>query len=160
MNLRGTGVPQIVADAIKRMMRSGDGAITKSRKGTKQEREIAIESGVSRPGMPYYVTETIGRLSNVGALQSSETIRTTLMELEPVLNRLQECDTSKLPDKEARHLDKATGGLDSKLDQIEHVLTSLRAFVTPQNISQLASILESPADKKLFGVFLDSLPST
>ncbi len=158
MNLRGTGVPQSIADAIKRMVRSGDGAITKNRKGTKQEQEIALESGAARPGMPYYVTETIGRLSNLGALQASETIRTTIMELEPALNRLQECDVSKLADKEARHLDKATGGLDSKLDQIEQVVTSLRAFVSPQNISQLASILDSLADRKHFGMFLSTLP--
>lgn len=160
MTLRGAGLPQPIADAIKRMIRSGDGAITRSRKGSQQEREIALESGGARPDMPYYVTETIGRLANVGALQASETIRTTLIELEPALNRLRDCDVSELPDKEARHLDKATSGLDANLDQISHVLASLGKFVSCENISQLNSILDSPADKKLFGIFLRSLPST
>lgn len=158
--LRGSGVPQPIADAVKRMVRSGDGAITTSRKGTKHEREIALESGVARPDMPYYVTETVGRLNNLGALQSSDTIRTMLLELEPALNRLRECDVSELSDKEARHLDKATGGVDSRLDQVGHVIASLEAFVAPQNIGQLVEILESPTDKKLFAVFLGSLPST
>jgi hypothetical protein len=159
-SLRSTGVPQPIADTVKRMMRSGDGAITKNRKGTKREREIALESGVARPGMPYYVTETVGRLTNIAALQSYDTIRKDLLELEPALIRLAECDVSNLAEKEARHLDKVTGGLDARLDQMEQVVASLRAFATRQNLDQLAAILESPADKKLFGVFVASLPST
>lgn len=159
-SLRGTGVPQPIVDIVKRMTRSGDGAITRNRKGTKREREIAIESGVARSDMPYYVTETVGRLTNIAALQSYDTIRKDLLEIEPALSRLVECDVSRLPEKEARFLDKVTGGLDSRLDQMEQVVVSLRAFATRQNLEQLGVILESPADKKFFGEFVASLPST
>lgn len=158
--LRGTGVPQAIADTIKRMVRSGDGAITTNRKSTKREREIAIESGIARADMPYYVTETIGRLTNIAALQSYETIREDLLELEPALSRLGEIDVGQLPEKEARHLDKVTGGLDARLDQMEQIVGSLRAFATRQNLDQLAAILESTVDRKLFALFLASLPNT
>jgi hypothetical protein len=110
--------------------------------------------------MPYYVTENVGRLSNVGALQASDTIRKNLLELEPVLFRLAECNVSYLSDKEAKHLDKVTGGLDARLDQMEQVVASLGAFATRQNLEQLSEIVESSADKKLFAVFVASLPST
>jgi hypothetical protein len=158
-SLRGAGVPQPVSDSVKRMIRNGDGAITTNRKGTKREREIALESGVARADMPYYVTETVGRLTNIAALQSYDTIRNELVELEPALSRLGAVDISCLADKEVRHLDKVTGGLDSRLDHMEQVVTSLRAFATRENLGQLAQILSSPADRKLFSVFLASLTS-
>jgi len=158
--LRGTGVPQAIADTIKRMVRSGDGAITTNRKSTKREREIALQAGIARPDMPYYVTETVGRLINITALQSYETIRKDLLELEPALSRLDHVDVAQLSEKEARHLDKVTGGLDARLDQMEQVVGSLRVFATRQNLDQLSAILESPADRKLFAVFAASLPST
>lgn len=158
--LRGTGVPQIVADTVKRMVRSGDGGVTINRKATKQEREIALEAGVARPDMPYYVSETVGRLTNVAALQSYETIRKDLLELEPALTRLGEVHADQLSEKEARHLDKVTGGLDARLDHMEQVVSSLRAFATRDNLDQLAAILEHPSDRKLFAVFVASLPST
>ncbi|QCO68444.1 hypothetical protein E5843_12935 [Luteimonas yindakuii] len=159
-SLRGTGVPQPVADSVQRMMRSGDGAITTNRRGTKREREIALESGIARPDMPYYVTETVGRLSHIAALQSYDSVRKDLLELEPALHRLEGVDVSSLSDKEARHLDKVTGGLDARLDQMEQVVVTLKAFATRDNIAQLAAILDSPADRKLFSVFVASLPST
>jgi hypothetical protein len=158
--LRGSGVPQPVAESIKCMVRSGDGAITTNRKSTKKEREIALEAGTARPDMPYYVTETVGRLTNIAALQSYETIRKELLELEPALSRLDEVDASEISEKETRQLDKVTGGLDARLDQMEQVVGSLGAFATRPNLEQLMTILESPADRKLFGVFLASLPSS
>jgi hypothetical protein len=112
------------------MVRTGDGAITTSRKSTRIERDIAIEAGIARTDVPYYVTETVGRLTNIAALQSYETTRKDLLELELALSRLREVDVGKLMEKEARHLDKVTGGLDSRLDQMEQVVGSLRAFAT------------------------------
>jgi len=142
------------------MVRSGDGAITTNRKSTKREREVALQAGIARPDMPYYVTETVGRLTNITALQSYETIRKDLLEIEPALSRLGHVDVTQLSEKEARHLDKVTGGLDTRLDQMEQVVGSLRVFATRQNLDQLSAILESPADRRLFAVFAASLPST
>lgn len=159
ISLRGTSVPQPVAETVKRMMRTGDGSINTNRKGTKREREIALMSGTARPDMPYYVTETVGRLSNVAALQSYEVIRRDLLELEPALSRLTEVDVSTLSERESRSLDKITAGLDARLDQMEQVVGSLRSFTTRENLAQLAAILDLPADRKLFSVFLASLPS-
>lgn len=159
-SLRGSGVPRPVSDSVKLMMRSGDGAITMSRKGTKREREIAVESGAARADMPYYVTETVGRLVNIAALQSYDTIRKDLLELEPALSRLGIVDVRNLAEKELRHLDKVTGGLDARLDHLEQVVASLRGFVTRENLAQLAGVLDSPIDRKLFSAFLASLPGT
>lgn len=157
MGLRGSGVPRQIADAVRNMMRIGDGAITKNRKATPQEREFAIESGLARRDMPYYVSEIVGRISSVSALNEAETLRELLNELDPTLNRLAECDLSTISDKEARHLDKATSGIDSRLDQIGRTIMSLRAFATQDNIGQLAMILDSPTDRRLFDGFLHSL---
>lgn len=159
MGLRGSSVPRQIAEAVRNMIRIGDGAITKNRKATPQEREFAIESGLARRDIPYYVTEIVGRISSVGALNEAEALRELLNELDPTLNRLAECDLSTIPDKEARHLDKTTSGLDSRLDQIDRAIASLRAFATRNNIGQLAMILDSPTDRMLFDRFLHSLPT-
>lgn len=158
--LFGAGVPQGITDAVKRIARGGDGAISTYRKGTKREREIAIEAGTARPNMPYYVTVTTGRLTNIAALQSYETLRNDLREIEPALSRLGQIDVGQLSDKESRQLDKVTGGLDSRLDQMEQVVTSLRAFATRKNLNQLSAVLETAADKRLFATFIASLPDT
>lgn len=159
-SLRGGGVPEPICDTVRAMMRSGDGAIVRNRKGNNLEREMALAAGAAKPGMPYYVSEIIGRLTNITALQSYDILRINLLELEPALARLAECDVGSLLDKETRHLDKVTGGLDSRLAKMEQAATVLKAFATRENLGQLEAILESPADKKCFGAYLASLPST
>ena len=153
-------MPRVVVDSIRNMRRSGDGAISRTRKATKQEQELALATGNARPGTPYYVTETAGRLSGMGAISASAAMRTTLQELEPALRKLQSQDVESLSDKDARHLDKVTGGLDSRIEQLQQTVDLLSTFASRDNLSQLGSLIESPTDKKLFSIFLESLSST
>ncbi|WP_374607277.1 hypothetical protein [Thermomonas sp.] len=152
-------MPRVVVDAIRGMRRSGDGAISRTRKATKQEQELALETGNARPGTPYYLTETAGRLSGVGAISASSALRTTFQELEPALRKLQSQDVESLSDKDARHLDKVTGGLDSRIEQLQQTVDLLGTFASRENLSQLESLIESASDRKLFSIFLESLPS-
>lgn len=153
-------LPQAIVNAVRNMRRSGDGAITMTRKATNEERDLAIATGNAREGTPFYVTQTVGRLSNIGAIASAEAIRTTLQELEPELRRLQSSDVETLSDKEARHIDKLTGGLDSRLDELQLAADSLKIFATQQNLSQLMVLVDSQTDKRLLKALLDTLPST
>jgi hypothetical protein len=153
-------MPQIVVDSIRNMRRSGDGAISLTRKATKQEQELALATGNARQGTPYYVTETVGRLNGIGAIAATTTLRTTLQELEPALRKLNAQHVETISDRDARHLDKVTGGLDQRIEQLQQTVALLRTFVTRPNLSQLSALLESSGDKRLFAVFLESLPST
>ena len=153
-------MPQVVVDSVRNMRRSGNGAISLTRKATKQEQELALATGNARPGTPYYVTEPVGRLVGIGAIAATATLRTTLQELEPALRKLNSQDPDTISDKEARYLDKITGGLDARIEQLQQTLDLLRTFATKQNLSQLTVLLESAGDKRLFALFLESLPST
>ena len=153
-------LPRVIVEAVRNMRRNSDGAISVSRKATNEEQELALATGNARQGMPYYITETVGRLSGIGAISTTTTLRTTLQELEPALRKLETASVETMSDKEARQIDKVTGGLDSRLDQLQQAVDSLKTFVTKENFSQLSALIDSQHDKKLFGVFLDSLPST
>lgn len=153
-------MPQVVVNSVRDMRRSGDGAISLTRKATKQEQELALATGNARRGTPYYVTETVGRLVGIGAISATANFRTTLQELESALHKLNAQDPDSISDKDARHLDKITGGLDSRIEQLQQSVDLLRTFTTRQNLSQLAALLESPGDKRLFALFIASLPNT
>lgn len=151
-------LPRAIIDFVRNMRRGGDGAIVRTRKATKEEYEYAIETGNARKGTPYYVPETIGRITNVSAMSAAATLKNALHELEPALRKLETTNVDVMQDKDARHIDKLTAGLDSKLDQLQQAADSLKLFATRQNLSQLIGILESQADKKLFNAYLESLP--
>lgn len=153
-------LPRVVIDSVRSMRRRGDGAISLVRKATKQELDLALASGNARPGTPYYVTETVGRLSSISAITATTMLRATLQELEPALRKLESHSVETLNDKDARHIDKVIGGLDSRLELLQQTVDSLKLFVTKKNLSQLSVLLESSGDKRLFAMFLDSLPST
>jgi hypothetical protein len=152
--------PRAIVEAVRNMRRAGDGAVIVSRKSTQAERERAIATGNARQGTPYYVSETIGRLSNIGAVSGASTLRSALSEIEPALRRLEVADIDSISDKDARNIDRVTTGLDSQLDRLRQLVDSAKAFVTRSNLSQMEAILENQTDKKLFSAFLNSLPTT
>jgi hypothetical protein len=154
----GSAVPQPIVDAVRLMRRSGDGAIQTSRRATRQELEIAVATGSAREGTPFYVTETIGRLSNIAAMADVASLRSTLQELEPALIKLETTDVEVMSEKEARNIDRLTAGLDSRLDKLQLAATSLKTFATKGNLAQLAKLVESNSDRLAFSSFLASLP--
>ena len=153
-------MPHVVVDTVRNMRKTGDGAISISRKANKQEQELALATGNARQGTPFYVTETVGRLAGVGAIAATTTLRATLNELEPALRKLDAQDPDTIKDKDARYLDRITSGLDSRVEQLQQTVDLLRIFATQKNLSQLAKLLESQGDRRLFAMFLESLPST
>ncbi|MBN8213516.1 MAG: hypothetical protein J0M09_11410 [Xanthomonadales bacterium] len=152
-------MPQIVVESVRNMRRTGDGAILQTRRATKKEQDLALATGNARQGTPYHVTEIVGRLSGIGAIATTTTLRNTLQDLEPAIRKLESVSVETMNEKDARHIDKVTGGLDSRLDQLQQAVDSLRSFATKQNLSQLAVLIELQSDKRLFAIFLDSLPS-
>jgi hypothetical protein len=153
-------LPRVIVEAVRNMRRAGDGAVIVSRKATQAERERAIATGNARQGAPYYVSETIGRLGNIGAVSGASALRSALSEIEPAIRRLDAADIDSISDKDARKIDRVTTGLDSQLDRLRQLVDSAKAFVTRSNLSQLEAILQSQTDKKLFAVFLSSLPNS
>jgi hypothetical protein len=153
-------MPRVIVEAVRNMRRSGDGAVNLYRKATKQEHELAIATGVARQGAPYYVQETVGRLSNLGALSASNSMRQLLQELEPALLHLKEADVASMKEKDARKIDKVTAGLDTRLEQLAESATSIESFVTKANLGQLRAILDSSPDRNQFEIFLNALPGT
>lgn len=151
-------LPKAVIEFVRNMRRSGDGAIVIARKATKEEHELAITTGNARRGTPYYVPDTIGRISNVSAISAAATLKCTLQELEPVLRKLETSNVDALQEKDAKRIDRLTAGMDSRLDQLQQAVNSLKLFATKKNLSQMMALFDSQADKKLFNIFLESLP--
>lgn len=153
-------MPKVIVNAVRNMRRNGNGAIELTRKATKQELELALATGNARPRTPYYVTEPVGHLVGIGAINAIEALRATIQDLEPALRKLDAQDPDAIDDKEARYLDNIFSGLDIRIEQLQQAADLLTIFANKQNLSQLSVLLESASDKQLFFLFLDSLPST
>jgi len=150
-------VPSSVVDAVRTMRRTNDGVIRSTRRATKQEQQIAEETGATRPGVPYYVSEIVGRLANISAIADSKTLREVLRELEPALDQLHSAEVDALSEKDAKRIGRLTAGVDSRLDHLTRIADSVRAFATRGNLSQLAILAAPGSEKQSFSKFLTSL---
>lgn len=151
------GLPKPVVDAFRRMLRANSGEITRDRRATEDETDRAIATGLTKKGRPYFVTESLGRLTHFGAAASASKLRAQIVEIDRALTELASSDVSLLSAKDARRIDAALSGVDFALERMFSTAVSIERFTSQENLAQLDGLLSTSFDRRKFKIFLSSL---
>jgi hypothetical protein len=156
-------LPQPIVNAVRQVVRRGDGALMTQRTATKEEREAlaaaAEVTGLDRRNrISDFVEVQVGQLEGFAALAPGNVLRDILAAIEPFLSALADADIDSLPDKQLRELSKAGADLEPNLERLRTAVAAGRRLMVRQNIQQLAVFLVRREDIKALDLFLRDLP--
>ena len=160
---RSGSLPSAIVNAVRQVVRRGDGALVIQRAATKEEREaLSTASEVTglerRNHISSFVEDRIGQLDGFAALAPGNGLRDILLVIESFLTTLSEVEIDNLPDKQLRELSRVGGELEPNLERLRTVVAAGRRLLVRQNIQQLSRFATSRGDAKLFNLFLRELP--
>lgn len=157
-------LPQPIVNAVRQVVRRGDGALMAQRTVTKEEREALATAGevtgLNRSNrISDFVEVQVGQLDGFAALAPGNGLREVLAAIEPFLSTLADADIDGLADKQLRELSKTGADLEPNLSRLGIAIAAGRRLLVRRNLQQLSRFATSRAEEKQFDLFLRELPA-
>lgn len=156
-------LPMSIVNAVRQIVRRGDGAVTIQRAVTSEEREgLAAATEVTgltrRNRVSDFVEDQVGQLDGFAALAPGNGLRDLLGIIDPFLSTLSSTDIDDLSGKQLRELAKVGTDLGPSLERLRMVIAAGKRLLMRQNIHQLTQFATNRAEVRLFEQFLRELP--
>ena len=140
------GLPEIIARKLKELMKNGNNILTRERAATKQEKEIAKETGQK---MAAVIIEEVGVIKGLNGLSNIDELRSLLpKDLVPNLEVLKDINVTNASENDLRYWSKWCGEVDDKIAEASLIIEDARKFFAIENISMFTEIAESRNEEK------------
>lgn len=155
---QSTGLPRDIVSKANECARNGTGAIIRTRRMTKDERDRTDVMERGSRDEQKFIDEQLGQLEGFTALQPSNSLHRINKDITEVVKAIEIADIDSLSHKELGALSKLSQDLDANLDKYRNAVNAGRRLLTRSNISQLGYLATTSAEQKLFKDFLNTLP--
>ena len=157
-------LPYPIVNAVRQVVRRGDGALMIQRAASKEEREaLAAATEVTgldrRNRVSDFVEVQAGQLDGFVALSASNGLREILGAIEPFVTTLTDADIDNLLDKQLRELSKTGADLEPNLGRLRMVVAAGKRLLVRENLQQLSEVLVKREDQRALDSFLQGIPS-
>jgi len=154
----GKGVPTAVIQRLRTMLKTGSTLLEIERAATTEEADQAEAAQGRRIPRPYYVSESIGELRGLHALQDDMDLRNMLvLGLLEQFDQFERLQIDALSPNELSRWAKWATGLDAEFDKAVASLGAAHAFLDRENLARLAKAITAKEDRAEFDKFIRGL---
>jgi hypothetical protein len=153
----GKGVPNLVVQQLRSMLKAGTSILTIDRLATQEETERFEASQGRSVQRPHYVSQTLGEIQGLHALRDDMDLRSLfVLELEEPLSEFEKVIVETLSSNELNRYAKWVSGLDAHFKTAMESLGAACIFLNSANLAILSKILTKDEDREAYEKFLHS----
>jgi hypothetical protein len=157
----GRGVPDSVVYRLRTMLKTGATLVEVDREATEDEvARVEATQGRHVP-RPYHVSEPVGELRGLHALQDEMDLRVLLVVgLSTELDQFEHVAIDSLSPNELGRWAKWATGMEAQLERAVTSLDAARVFLDRDNLMLLSRSLTKAEERAEFGRYLRTLATT
>lgn len=150
--------PEKIVRAVRDLVKNGTDIVKVDREATSEEhKQMETRQGKKLPS-PQYVSESIGRLDGIAALESGNDLRQILiLDLGENLRLFREKDIDQLSHRELQYWGKFVSQVDVLIERAEYAIDQGRKLLDAGNLSILRRLVSEKAEIMLFERFVKAL---